>query len=808
MSEVSWWPTARWVGIVLSAAACTVLAVLLAIAALRPDQPLPPPLAEFWDPQSWQIVTLAIVWGGLLAAFILVGRRPRQSARPLAALVLMGAVAVGLGFTAYLPCTGDGVPFWTPLSWGFAVFVGNAGDPFGTTAGCPAEAPLALLVARYLAVATVGLGFVAAASVLFRSQLDVMRVRRSRSRIVLDGPLDVTLPAATRIRDRVGHRTLVVVRADASDPPTPAHRQQGIVLLRWPDPVDAALRAFSLRRGRVALTALYLLGPEAGVNLSRFEHLAEHLAAASAPPHDIRALVRIDDVWVAEYWRRQNVDRPGWALDALSVFEATAERLVARWMDDGHDRVAVHGDPDLVLAIAAEVAQRAREREASRVAGVPPPQIVIVGTDAATLRRQYQLHQRAFGNVGAEVRAHTCEDVVEEFAAALAGARSPAFMMAPVGGPGGRGEVRAAELAAAHPDWAVYACVKEGSTLPSSPVMERLYPFALSFGEARVIDRWERVARVAHANFLADHGEDPAIPARRPWDEGLPDFYKESNIRLVRTTLASAVAVGRTWGRLPSGADPEDVTPSPEQFDAMVEREHESWRAALVAAGWRPGARRDDVRRTHPMLVPWAALDEDGKAQTRSSVRDALELLRALGYVSRPQGTGAGAGGGVGAGVGVGAGGRVGAGAGVGVGAGAGAADPGNGVGAGAGAPRSGRYRRRGEVTAERVGTPWHWTTQSGSVMEAQAGDWRVSDGERTWSVRPAEFAASYQAAGDGRWRRTGIVHAHRAETAERIETLEGTAIAATGDWIVEGAGGERWIVPDEHFTASYEAVL
>ncbi|WP_342001774.1 hypothetical protein MRBLWH7_002042 [Microbacterium sp. LWH7-1.2] len=425
MSEVSWWPAVRRIGIVVSAAGCAVLAVLLAVAALRPDHPLAEPLAEFWDPQSWQIVTLSIVWDGLLSAFILVGRRPRQSARPLLALVLMGAVAVGLGFTAYLPCTGDGVPFWTPLSWGLAVFVGSAGDPFGATAGCPDQAPLALLVARYLAVATVGLGFVAAASVLFRSQLDVLRMRRSRSRIVIDGPLDVTLRAATRIRDRVGRRTLIVVRADASDPPPPAHRQQGIVLLRWPDPVDAALRAFSLRRGRVALTALYLLGPEASVNLTRFEHLADGLAAASAAPRDIRAVVRIDDVWVAEYWRRQNVDRPGWALDAISVFEATAERLVARWMHDGHDRVAVHGDPDLVLAIAAEVAQRAREREASRVPGPPPPQIVIVGTDAATLRRQHELHQRAFGNVGAGIAAHTCDDMAEGFVDALAGARSP-----------------------------------------------------------------------------------------------------------------------------------------------------------------------------------------------------------------------------------------------------------------------------------------------------------------------------------------------------------------------------------------------
>lgn len=221
MSREGRWRAARRIGIAVSATACAAIVVLLAVAALRPTRPLPGPLAAFWDPRSWPVVTIAVAWAALLAVFILVGRRRPQTARPLLALVALGAVAVALSFASYLPCSGDGVSFWTPLSSAFAVFVGSAPEPFGNVAGCAVQAPLALLVARLVAIATVGLGFVAAAAVLFRSQLDVLRMRRARSRIVLDGPLDVTLPASARIRARVARDTLVVVRSDATDPPPP-----------------------------------------------------------------------------------------------------------------------------------------------------------------------------------------------------------------------------------------------------------------------------------------------------------------------------------------------------------------------------------------------------------------------------------------------------------------------------------------------------------------------------------------------------------------------------------------------------------
>ncbi|MGC5170155.1 RyR domain-containing protein [Microbacterium sp. DT81.1] len=747
----------RRIAIAIAAAACIAVGALLVVAALTPFGSPVGVWSPFWDPQSWQVVTLAVALALALGVLVFPRGHRQHSARPLAGILLIGTAAVGLGLAAYSTCARESVAFWSPLTWAFGLFVGSAPEVFGSVSGCPADPPLALTVARLLAIATVGLGFALAAAVVFRTQLDVLRMRRARSRVVVDGPLDVTLAAASAIRRRTAPGTLIIVRAEAIDPPPPLQRQAGIVVLRWGDSADGALRSFSLRRGRIALDALYLLSPDTGTNMLRFERLSQHLDAIRGDRH-VRVVVRIDDAWVAEYWRRRQVDRPLWAVDAVGLNEATAQRLVTRWMDDGHDLVAVHGESGLVLAIAAEVAQRSRELKALRSAEGPrPPRIAIVGRDAEALVRQHALHQRAFGNAADDVDAFPCDDPTSGFTEALASARSPAVMTAPGSK---RPRLSPTELAASRPGWPVYAQVADDGAIPEEPVMEGLYPFALSFSDfGGAPDRWERVARIAHTNFLADYGEDAAVPARRRWDAGLPAFYKESNVRLIRATLASAVAVGRSWGPATGDGDPGDVLPTEEQLEIMTQREHESWRAHYLAAGWRFGQRRDDARRRHPGLIEWSDLDEANREKSRRSVRDALALLRTLGYVSRPVRDAAGT---------------------------------------------WGRYRRLGEVTAELLTNGWTWETARGSTMEAHRGDWRVHDGERMWSVRAPEFEATYEPAGEGRWRRRGVVRAMQARTTTIVQTLEGTARAEPGDWVVEGQGGERWVVPSEHFQRTY----
>lgn len=119
------------------------------------------------------------------------------------------------------------------------------------------------------------------------------------------------------------------------------------------------------------------------------------------------------------------------------------------------------------------------------------------------------------------------------------------------------------------------------------------------------------------------------------------------------------------------------------------------------------------------------------------------------------------------------------------------------------------RYRRRGEVTAEKRPRGWTWTTPTGEIMRAQAGDWAVTDDQgNERSVAAEVFESTHQQIGARRYRRSGTVLARRATRQEVIQTLEGDVVANEGDWVVQGPQGEKWPVPDEQFRDSYEGPL
>jgi hypothetical protein len=55
-------------------------------------------------------------------------------------------------------------------------------------------------------------------------------------------------------------------------------------------------------------------------------------------------------------------------------------------------------------------------------------------------------------------------------------------------------------------------------------------------------------------------------------------------------------------------------------------------------------------------------------------------------------------------------------------------------------------------------------------------------------------------------WLRTGNYRAWQVSQAVVLRTREGRATALPGDWVVEGARGERWPVTDDQFRRSYAA--
>jgi hypothetical protein len=297
------------------------------------------------------------------------------------------------------------------------------------------------------------------------------------------------------------------------------------------------------------------------------------------------------------------------------------------------------------------------------------------------------------------------------------------------------------------------------------------YSLALDTLEGQVQDAWERAARLIHERYVATIGPDaPRSPAAMPWAK-LNEFYRGSNRRQVRNALWMVEQIAghtwNTWGSPPPQLCGRDMAESPPLqqlallgFDhysamSMARAEHEDWCRYYQRNGWKYGSPRDDARKIHDKLVDWSVVESSPDLLNAAvrSLAGTLWSLRQLGYRSRPLWQ---------------------------------------------------SFTRVGTVTAEQRSTPWKWKSDSGHTMRADAGDWAVQADGKIWSVRDDIFRATYDEAGDGQWRRKGRVQARPAHPGETVNTLEGPASAADGDWVVRGSDGEQWPVPGDEFARRY----
>jgi hypothetical protein len=115
------------------------------------------------------------------------------------------------------------------------------------------------------------------------------------------------------------------------------------------------------------------------------------------------------------------------------------------------------------------------------------------------------------------------------------------------------------------------------------------------------------------------------------------------------------------------------------------------------------------------------------------------------------------------------------------------------------------RYRSTSVVRATRLTEPRTWSSDRGSTLAAAAGDWLVTDGATEWTVAAGVFARTYRRLSDGRFAKDAPVDAVRADHPVEVPTLEGSARAETGDWLLRGVDGELWTVTDAYFRANYE---
>jgi ryR domain protein len=78
-------------------------------------------------------------------------------------------------------------------------------------------------------------------------------------------------------------------------------------------------------------------------------------------------------------------------------------------------------------------------------------------------------------------------------------------------------------------------------------------------------------------------------------------------------------------------ADLEDLT------EAIAENAHDIWARARMDEGWTYGPVRDDAKKQHPDLVPYAQLPDSEKEYDRLMAMNTLRLVRRLGFAILPQ---------------------------------------------------------------------------------------------------------------------------------------------------------------------------
>jgi ppGpp synthetase/RelA/SpoT-type nucleotidyltranferase len=128
----------------------------------------------------------------------------------------------------------------------------------------------------------------------------------------------------------------------------------------------------------------------------------------------------------------------------------------------------------------------------------------------------------------------------------------------------------------------------------------------------------EEMAKTFHANYVA--GSAKRLPPNmRPWDK-LDVTFKKANLEQAHYSVEILEAAGFEVRRA-DGSPTILAGFADDEVNCMAELEHGRWNVERLRDGWRPGKTRDDSRKIHDCLVPWAELPDDIKDYDRDAVR-------------------------------------------------------------------------------------------------------------------------------------------------------------------------------------------
>ncbi|MFT4215174.1 MAG: hypothetical protein QM622_10420 [Microbacterium sp.] len=839
------------------------LVLIAAVAAWSPSgTPTAADAERWWQPHPANgLYVLAIIALGCAGFVVHWWSRRRTFWRAAAAgipssilgvIVTLVGVSLVLGYSAYAPCTGDGVPVLSPLTWTILLFVGTMEPgvvgPDAAMAACQTAMPLALTIARFTAIAATFVGATTVLIAVSRDQFARVRVRFATDVDVVTGVTGLTIPLVRALvleserrrradgwfdktlRERMRRRPstrVVVIHPQREDPLAGEAIEAGAIVLIG-DPADRATleRVLTHPRGmRVRLRSLHAASGDQNANLTVARVaggiLRDRLGADGTSssrrgevPIVPRIVVRLDDPREARDWRLTHV-ADGWLVDAITTDEIVAQTLVAR-LADAHThakgvptRLVIAGDTPLTIALLDFLAWRAW-----RSAHLERPwhliDVVIAGDRAEQVKREWDARRSPAARacaitvrVGADDWEAVCDRELGASAALI------------VTEQGADAIARAARVARLNPGSRVFARddAVQGVGLAVDDASQAVvrYGATLLAGEGAPEDSWTQLGRLQHARW---RGTDGRAASRRwgspaqPQQARLPEFYREDNLRQHREILRAVLRSlpGCTWQPVIAAAAVREIDPG--ALESVARNEHERWCKLRTDQGWsgidldppddespeqaRARRLREERGRQNRNLRTWDTGEMLGAHPVRADPPWGADRRAAAVRELREANLG-----------------------------GIrdvldalyhwGIAPTRDGVAYVAKLPpaRGGepqRYQRVGQAWAWRLDDARSWRTEGGDVLHAAAGDWWVitPDGS-TRSVAAAEFPQLYEHIDEQVYRRIGEVTALQLRESVDITTLEGAEVGRVGDWLVTDDSGNSWAVPDTQFRRSYE---
>ncbi len=763
--------------------------------------------------QDGTLLGTAALWLGGLACFWWPRRLQGRliGLITVAAMVVIGAV---LGMASLVPCRG-GMTRVAVSAWLLQLYVGQPPPAYAQGQACPGQPPLALQLAQVVCLAATFIGALTVLAALWRQPADRLRVRFVRDVTVVTGLDGLAVPLVKRLAQTRNPRNVIVIEPDKDHPLLKEARLTGARVITGNPASEQLLKPIiSGWRRRCALSYLYALGSDVPENEAVLGVAAKIMDRFRPDPERQPHIVaRIDDLRHAGSWRGDHSGTPdAWFVDAINPAELTACTLVSRVLRGGARQLAICGDSTLTMAVLLELARRAWEQaELAKAAAIgaateltatpagdsapdrgrPRPdlapisvkRVILMDPRAADILREYvSSASRAVLDSAPEIESRPVpwRDHLLTTLDALAPVGAAATAVIIVDRNASASMHEAGRVARLHPGTPVFVQVASGEGTDEA-VFDLLHPFQqglLVNGDVPE-DAWTRVARHWHECFRLRHPVapgDPRMYGRLPWDE-LDQFIRQDNILQLRSILSAVAARGRQWVPVRMVPPGSYIELTETDVEEVARAEHTRWYRRRQAAGWSAG---DDhggadgqvsasVRRparSNASVMPWPDLPPARQAAVREFLRSQLAQLEDVGYAA--------------------------------------IVPPG-------GPPEATQFRRIGTVQARKLMAPQAWerrcSEEKGEQLQGEAGDWHVRDGfGDVRTVGNAEFRQSHEPLGGELWRRVGIFSAWRARERLVIRTREGPATAHPGDWVVEGALGERWPITDKQFTRTYRA--